>query len=112
MHWGRKKENAAAQTPADISRGARAVIIAGTLICALFFITESSGSHADPVYPPAMAEAAQSAFCRDHAALAAALGLDVKESIPTGTFSVGEGKWSFSRYLQDAFRFLLGGGET
>ena len=112
MHWGRQKYTDQPEKPSDLSRGARAVILTGTLICALFFVTESSASHQEILYPTSMAEAAQTAFHRDHAVLAAALGLDTEEALPAGSFGMADGeRWTFSRYLQDAFRFLLQGGE-
>ena len=113
MHWGRQKRTTQTDTPTDLSRSARAVILAGTIICALFFVTEVSASGREILYPTSMAKAAQSAFHRDHAFLAAALGLPAEEeAIPAGSFGMDDGeRWTFSRYLQDAFRFLLEGGE-
>ena len=110
MHWGRQKHTDRTEKGTDLSRSARVVILTGTLICALFFITEASSAHRDLLYPPSKAEAAQIAFYRDHALLTAALGLDWEEALPTGSFGMEEGeRWTFSRYLQDAFRFLLQG---
>ena len=118
MRWGRGKPsstNDPRQTPA-----APAVLIAGGVLCAVFFLAAVGSNYRIPVYPPEMAEEAVQAFVREHTALADALGIDgyfPSDAVPVGAFEEKSEagyrefvnrRWSFGDYLRDAFRVLIG----
>ena len=118
MRWGRGKPsstNDPRQVPA-----ASAVLIAGGILCAVFFLAAVGSDHKMPAYPPEMAEAAVQAFVREHVALSDALGIDhyfPPDAVPVGSFEDKSEagyrefvarKWSFGDYLRDAFHTLIG----
>ena len=118
MRWGRGKPsstNDPRQVPA-----ASAVLIAGGVLCAVFFLAAVGSDHKMPAYPPEMAEEAVQTFVREHTALADALGIDgyfPVDAVPVGAFEEKseagyrefvDRKWSFGDYLRDAFHTLIG----
>lgn len=118
MRWGRGKPSST-NDPRQAS-AASAVLIAGGVLCAVFFLTAVGSDHKMPVYPPEMAEEAVQTFVREHTALADALGIDgyfPADAVPVGAFEdkseagyreFVNRRWSFGDYLRDAIRVLIG----
>lgn len=117
MRWGRKK--ASEILCAAHTRTASPILIAGSVLCAVFFLAAVRGDHTVPVYPADMAEEAVYAFAQEHTALADILGIDEyfpPDAVQAGAFEekseIGyrefvRRKWSFGDYMRDAFRALL-----
>ena len=126
MRWGRRKKQSAAISNtlqnSGISRAANAVMIAGTILCTLFFCTAAqTNEQVLYEYPAGKSQEALIALTNDHTTLASVLGINAyfpEEAVLTGSFSNdidilyqenAHKKWTFSDYLRDAFRILLGG---
>ena len=120
MRWGRNKSEANIEI-GHTARGASAALIAGTILCAVFFSVAVHSDHTIPSYPEEMAAEAVQTFMAEHATLADALGIDEyfpADAVPAGAFEdkseaeyrkFVDRNWSFGAYLRDAFRVLLGG---
>lgn len=118
MRWGRRK---ASDTPYTKNTAASAVLIVGTVLCAVFFLVAAGAAHPFPAYPAEMAGEAIQTFMREHTSLTYVLGID--EYFPPDAVEVGafeekseagyrefvERQWSFGDYMRDALRVLLGG---
>jgi len=129
MRWGRTRKTALTNEKQQAGRpsvcpgwGARSVLIAGALLCALFFSSAAAGERLFPDCPDALSQGAVYALHRDHRSLAALLGLDAH---PGGSVSAGafdnraddayrdfvHPEDSFGEYLRRAWRLLLGNEE-
>ncbi|MGM9653555.1 MAG: hypothetical protein ACI3XP_07970 [Eubacteriales bacterium] len=121
MRWGRSSRRSGAYTEKKSPSGAaRAVMIAGSLACTVFFCAAVTGTGAPPECPPALAQAALGAFQREHAALSAVLGIDERfpeDAVYAGTFgNRGDERYreyvtdtrSFGDCMREALEMLLG----
>ena len=123
MRWGRSKQEK--QTNQSGTSGAApAVLILGTILCAVFFLAAVESAHTFPAYPSEMAEEAVQTFLREHTSLTDVLGINdyfPPDAVPVGAFEdkseagyrefVGR-QWSFGDYFRDAFRALIGGTDS
>ena len=117
MRWGRKK--ASEILCAAHTRTASPILIAGSVLCAVFFLVSVRGDPTMPGYPADRSEEAVYAFAQEHTALADILGIDEyfpPDAVPTGAFEEKSEagyrefvrrQWSFGDYMRDAFQALL-----
>ncbi len=128
MHFGRESRRRGETVPCRKEQPSRlyaanTVAVIGCIVCMLFFCVAIGGDVPDTNYPSEKSYAAVGAFLRDHTAIADVLGVNdyfPQESISVGAFSTrgeeayrafieeSEKKWTFSEYLRDAWRALLG----
>lgn len=120
MRWGRRRQATNPSTD-HTHTAATAVLVAGTVLCAVFFLSVADHTAEYPAYPSDRAKEAVWALARDHTSLTDALGIDAY--FPPQTVSVGafedkssagyrefvERGWSFGDYMRDALRLLIGG---
>lgn len=123
MRWGRAARTSAVRGGNTISyaRAARAVIVTGSIVCALFFAAAAeTPAPAETVDVVETDTSAVAAFVRSHASLATLLGVDAyfpEEAIAVGITVGGSPApetaepWTFSQYLRDALRRVLFGEE-
>ena len=123
MRWGRSKQTHMHPISQGSDGGQRAVLIAGIVLCTVFFSVSLHRPHEAPApFSKATAQQAIEAFRREHVFLSDALGMDEyfpEDAVSAGAFEdkidagyrdfVATPRWTFQSYLTEALqRFFAG----